>query len=216
MRARSLLARVQRLEERRTPTSPIARWFGSVDAFTDEFRAGIAAGTYDMGVETITAESITITDRRTIYTHPVSGAQSHVLTVARKDRIRPLRLPEALAIARAEPQSVFLVNTRSNRAAIQLPTASDSRLGSRSRSSRTGGTSSSTSGTAATAFRPTPPGRSSTTATPVAGARRRATDSGCRSRGTPPAGPAATSSCSTRADLPRRCTVRCSRPDWAT
>jgi hypothetical protein len=84
----------------------------------------IAAGTYDMGVETITAESITVTDRRTIYTHPVSGAQSHVLTVARKDRIRPLDLIEALAIARAEPQSVFLVNTRSNRAAIQLPTAS--------------------------------------------------------------------------------------------
>ena len=84
----------------------------------------IAAGTYDKGVETITAESITVTDRRTIYTHPVSGAQSHVLTVARKDRIRPLSLPEALAIARAEPQSVFLVNTRSHRAAIQLPTAS--------------------------------------------------------------------------------------------
>jgi predicted RNA methylase len=84
----------------------------------------IAAGTYDMGVETITAESITVTDRRTIYTHPLSGAQSHVLTVARKDRIRPLDLPGALSIARAEPQSVLLVNTRSNRAAIQLPTAS--------------------------------------------------------------------------------------------
>ncbi|WP_137114135.1 strawberry notch family protein [Mesorhizobium sp. GR13] len=84
----------------------------------------IAAGTYDKGVETITAESITVTDRRTVYTHPVSGAQSHVLTVARKDRIRPLGLPEALAIARAEPQSVMLVNTRSSRAAIQLPTAS--------------------------------------------------------------------------------------------
>jgi len=84
----------------------------------------IAAGTYDMGVETITAESITVTDRRTIYTHPVSGAQSHVLTVARKDRIRPLSLADALAIARAELQSMFLVNTRSNRAAIQLPTAS--------------------------------------------------------------------------------------------
>jgi hypothetical protein len=47
-----------------------------------------------------------------------------VLTVARKDRIRPLGLADALAIARAEPQSVLLVNTRSNRAAIQLPTAS--------------------------------------------------------------------------------------------
>ena len=47
-----------------------------------------------------------------------------MLTVARKDRIRPLSLVDALAIVRAEPQSVLLVNTRSNRAAIQLPTAS--------------------------------------------------------------------------------------------
>ncbi|MBN9039192.1 MAG: strawberry notch family protein [Rhizobiales bacterium] len=84
----------------------------------------IAAGTYDKGLETITAESIVVTDRRTVYTHPVSGAQSHVLTVARKDRVRPLGLADALAIARAEPQSVLLVNTRSNRAAIQLPTVS--------------------------------------------------------------------------------------------
>lgn len=84
----------------------------------------IAAGNYDKGLETITAESITITDRRTVYTHPVSGAQSHVLTVARKDRIRPLGLADALAIARAELQSVLLVNTRSSRAAIELPTAS--------------------------------------------------------------------------------------------
>ncbi|WP_024927371.1 strawberry notch-like NTP hydrolase domain-containing protein [Mesorhizobium sp. NBIMC_P2-C4] len=84
----------------------------------------IAAGNYDKGLETITAESIVVTDRRTVYAHPVSGAQSHVLTVARKDRIRPLSLVDALAIVRAEPQSVLLVNTRSNRAAIQLPTAS--------------------------------------------------------------------------------------------
>jgi hypothetical protein len=91
---------------------------------TAKVEGAIAAGSYDKGLETITAESITVTDRRTIYTHPVSGAQSHVLTVARKDRIRPLDLTEALAIARAEPQSVMLVNMRSNRAAIQLPTAS--------------------------------------------------------------------------------------------
>ncbi len=89
-----------------------------------KIEGAIAAGNYDKGLETITAESIVVTDRRTIYTHPVSGAQSHVLTVARKDRIRPLGLADALAIARAEPQSVLLVNTRSSRAAIQLPTAS--------------------------------------------------------------------------------------------
>ncbi|MES0126610.1 hypothetical protein NKL05_31930 [Mesorhizobium sp. C420B] len=44
--------------------------------------------------------------------------------MARKDRIRPLGLVDALAIVRAEPQSVLLVNTRSSRAAIRLPTAS--------------------------------------------------------------------------------------------
>lgn len=84
----------------------------------------IAAGSYDKGLETITAESIVVTDRRTVYAHPVSGAQSHVLTVARKDRIRPLSLVDALAIVRAEPQAALLVNARSNRAAIRLPTAS--------------------------------------------------------------------------------------------
>ncbi|MER8562899.1 strawberry notch-like NTP hydrolase domain-containing protein [Mesorhizobium sp. M0578] len=84
----------------------------------------IAAGSYDKGLETITAESIVVTDRRTVYSHPVSGAQSHVLTVARKDRTRPLSLVDALAIVRAEPQAVLLVNTRSNRTAIRVPTAS--------------------------------------------------------------------------------------------
>lgn len=83
-----------------------------------------AAGNYDKGLETITAESIVVTDRRTVYSHPVSGAQSHVLTVARKDRILPLGLVDALAIVRTEPQSVLLVNARSSRAAIRLPTAS--------------------------------------------------------------------------------------------
>jgi predicted RNA methylase len=91
---------------------------------TAKVEGAIAAGNYDKGLETITAESIVVTDRRTVYTHPVTGAQSHVLTVARKDRIRPLGLPDALAITRAESRSVLLVNTRSNRAAIQLPTAS--------------------------------------------------------------------------------------------
>lgn len=91
---------------------------------TARIEGAIAAGSYDKGLETITAESIVVTERRTLYTHPVSGARSHVLTVARKDRIRPLSLVDALAIAQAEPQSILLVNTRSSRVAIQLPTAS--------------------------------------------------------------------------------------------
>ncbi|MER8401166.1 strawberry notch-like NTP hydrolase domain-containing protein [Mesorhizobium sp. M1348] len=89
-----------------------------------KIEGAIAAGNYDKGLETITAESMDVTDRGTVYAHPVSGAQSHVLTVARKDRIRPLSLVDALSIVRAEPQAVLLVNARSNRAAIRLPTAS--------------------------------------------------------------------------------------------
>lgn len=84
----------------------------------------IASGSYDRGLETITAESIVVTARRTIYTHPVSGAESHVLTIARRDRTRPRSLVEVLAIAEADRKAAFLVNTRSNRVALQLPTAS--------------------------------------------------------------------------------------------
>jgi|GEM_PF-2911369 len=65
-----------------------------------------------------------IADLLPTHTRRSHGAQSHVLAVARKDRIRPLSLVDALAIVRAEPQSALRVNTRSNRAAIQLPTAS--------------------------------------------------------------------------------------------
>jgi hypothetical protein len=91
---------------------------------TAKIEGAIAAGNYDRGLETIAAESIVVTDRRAVYTHPVSGAQSHVLTVARKDRIRPLGLVDVLDIAAADRNSVLLVNTRSNRAALQLLTAS--------------------------------------------------------------------------------------------
>lgn len=91
---------------------------------TARIEGAIASGSYDRGLETITAESIVVTDRRRIYTHPVSGAESHVLTIARRDRTRSRSLVEILAIADADRKAVFLVNTRSSRVALQLPTVS--------------------------------------------------------------------------------------------
>ena len=44
---RALLVRVALLELARAPTSPFECWFGSLEAFTDKARAGIAAGEYD-------------------------------------------------------------------------------------------------------------------------------------------------------------------------
>ena len=44
---RSMLARVQRLEQSRSPTSPFERAYGSLDAWEAECRAGIDAGVLD-------------------------------------------------------------------------------------------------------------------------------------------------------------------------
>ena len=88
-----------------------------------KIEGAVASGTYDLGVETVTAESLHITDRRTIYAHPGSGAETQVFTVARRDRNRPFSLAEALDRA-DDPQATFLINGQSGRAAVQVPAPS--------------------------------------------------------------------------------------------
>ena len=78
----------------------------------------IAAGHYDQGLETLTAESFTVTDRTTIYTHPGTGAETRLLTIAERRRNRPMALADALAAA--EDRGRLLVNARSGRAAVQV------------------------------------------------------------------------------------------------
>ena len=84
-------------------------------------REGDRAG---RGLETIVADSLVITDRRTIYTHPSTGAESKVFTIAQRNRSRPMALADALDLAASDHGAALLVNTRSSRAAVQLPTAS--------------------------------------------------------------------------------------------
>lgn len=83
----------------------------------------MAAGTYDIGVETLTAESFRVAERRTVYTHPATGAETRCYRVVRKDRNRPLALGDALALASATGARL-LVNEQSHRAAVQVPAAS--------------------------------------------------------------------------------------------
>jgi predicted RNA methylase len=79
----------------------------------------IAAGTYDVGLETLRAESFVVTDRQTIYTHPGTGAETRLLTIAQRQRNRPVTLDEALSRLR-ERGARLLVNARSGRAAVQV------------------------------------------------------------------------------------------------
>jgi hypothetical protein len=90
-------------------------------AFEDLIEARIegakAAGFYDTGLETLHAESFVVQDRATIYTHPASGAETKLLTIARRERNAPLTVDDALTFA-ADRAARLVVNTRSGRAAI--------------------------------------------------------------------------------------------------
>ncbi|WP_145111719.1 strawberry notch family protein [Cereibacter sediminicola] len=83
----------------------------------------IAAGVYDLGLETLRAESFRVTDARVIYTHPGSGAETQLLTIAEKRRNTPTALADALDWL-DDPKARLLVNGRSGRAAVQVPATS--------------------------------------------------------------------------------------------
>ena len=90
---------------------------------TARIEGAIASGTYDVGLETLRAESFVVTDRRTIYTHPGTGAETRLLTITQRERNRPVTLDEALDRL-SDPRAVLLINERSGRAAVQVPAPS--------------------------------------------------------------------------------------------
>jgi hypothetical protein len=51
--------------------------------------SALAAGTYDIGVETLTAESFRVAERRTVHTHEATGAETRCYRVLSKDRNHP-------------------------------------------------------------------------------------------------------------------------------
>ena len=88
----------------------------------------IEAGSYEVGVETVIADSLAIAGRETLYEHPGTGAATELVEIVRRDRLEPLAADAALEIGKrdpgrdGEPRLVF--NTRSQRAAVVLPAPS--------------------------------------------------------------------------------------------
>ncbi len=98
--------------------------FSAFEELLDQrIEGAIAAGIYDLGLETLRAESFRITDARVIYTHPGSGAETQLLTIAEKRRNTPTSLADALDWL-DDPKAQLLVNSRSGRAAVQVPATS--------------------------------------------------------------------------------------------
>uniref|UniRef100_UPI00260EA7E1 strawberry notch C-terminal domain-containing protein n=1 Tax=Reyranella sp. TaxID=1929291 RepID=UPI00260EA7E1 len=90
---------------------------------SSRIEGAIAAGVYDVGLETLNAESFVVTDRQAIYTHPGTSADTRLLTITQRERNRPVTLDEALNHL-TDPRAVLLINGQSGRAAVQVPTSS--------------------------------------------------------------------------------------------
>ena len=98
--------------------------FSAFEELLDQrIEGAIAAGVYDLGLETLRAESFRVTNARVIYTHPGSGAETQLLTIAEKRRNAPTLLADALDWL-DDPKARLLVNSRSGRAAVQVPATS--------------------------------------------------------------------------------------------
>lgn len=98
--------------------------FSAFEELLDQrIEGAIAAGVYDLGLETLRAESFRVTDARVIYTHPGSGAATQLLTITEKRRNTPTSLADALDWL-DDPKARLLVNSRSGRAAVQVPATS--------------------------------------------------------------------------------------------
>jgi predicted RNA methylase len=88
-----------------------------------EVEAALAAGTYEVGVEQLTAERFDVVSERTIFTHPESGAETRLIEIRQVERLRPLGLDDALRLC-DEAGGQLLVNKQSGRAGVAVRTAS--------------------------------------------------------------------------------------------
>jgi len=88
----------------------------------------IEAGSYEVGVETVIADSLRVAGRETLYEHPGTGAATELVEIVRRDRLEPLSAEAALEIGKRDPgpdgNPRLVVNTRSKRAAALLPAPS--------------------------------------------------------------------------------------------
>jgi predicted RNA methylase len=83
----------------------------------------IASGTYDIGLETMRAERFAVLERKVIHVHDGTGAETTLLTIQQRTRNRPIQLDEVMRRSE-EVHARLLVNERSGRAALQVPSFS--------------------------------------------------------------------------------------------
>ena len=95
------------------------------DRIATGIEQAMEAGTYEVGVETVRADSLAAAGRETLYRHPGSRAATELVEIVRRDKMEPTTADEALRTGeQTDGDPHLVVNTRSNRAAVVLPAPS--------------------------------------------------------------------------------------------
>ena len=89
---------------------------------SQQIETAIAAGVYEMGVETLRAERFTVESQEAVYTHPATGSVTNYLKIERVQKNNIRTAIEMVEFA-AKYQGQFMVNEK-GRAAITIPTHS--------------------------------------------------------------------------------------------
>ncbi len=114
---------------------PIQRWLNRIlalpialqNSIFEEFLALIEtrisaardAGRLDVGVETILVDSASVLEDVVLRTDPLTGATSHLLTIAIERRRNPVSLERILRIADGDESAVFMCNHKSHRVGLR-------------------------------------------------------------------------------------------------
>ena len=97
--------------------------FGALETRIEaNIEIAIEAGTFERGVETIVADSLSVASRETVFTHEGSGAETEIVEIARKDRLEPLGADAAIELhaATSGKPPLLMINAQSKRAALVM------------------------------------------------------------------------------------------------
>lgn len=86
-------------------------------------QGAITAGVYDLGLETLHADSFVVQDRRIIHRHAETNAATTLVAIAERRKNRPVTVDQALVYL-DHPKASLLLNAKSGRASVRLPAAS--------------------------------------------------------------------------------------------
>ncbi len=90
---------------------------------SQQIEAAIAAGVYEVGVETLRAERFTVASQEAVYTHPETGSVTNYLKIERTQK-NNIRTADEMVEFAAKYKGQLMLNEKSGNAAVSIPTHS--------------------------------------------------------------------------------------------